>query len=169
MKVLETDRLILRRMSIVDGEFMLDLLNDPSWIRFIGDRKARSVQDAIDYISNKIVPMYDRNGFGLYLTALKSDGRPIGICGLIKREALEDVDIGFAFLPQFRANGYAFESATAVMAYGNGVLGLSRIVAITSPDNEQSAKLLERLGFRFERMIALSDDDSESMLFGASV
>ena len=167
MKVLETDRLVLRWMSLDDSEFMLELLTDPSWIRFISDRGARTVDDASDYISTKIVPMYERIGFGLYLTALKSDGRPIGICGLIKRDALEDVDIGFAFLPQFRASGYAFESASAVMAHGKSVLGLNRIVAITSPDNKRSARLLEKLGFKFERMIKLSSGDREDMLFAS--
>ena len=169
MKVLETDRLVLRWMSIDDSEFMLELLNDPSWVRFIGDRGARTVEDASDYIRNKIVPMYERIGFGLYLTELKSDGRPIGICGLIKRDALEDVDIGFAFLPKFRANGFAFESASAVMAYGKSELRLNRIVAITSPENDRSARLLEKLGFKFERMIALYQDGLENMLYGADV
>lgn len=165
MKILETDRLVLRQMSLDDSEFMLELLNDPSWIRFIGDRCARTVEDAGDYIVNKIMPMYERVGFGLLLTELKSDCNPIGICGLIKRESLENVDIGFAFLPKFRANGYAFESAAAVMTFGRSVLKLNRIVAITSPENDRSAKLLEKLGFKFERMIALYDDGSENMLF----
>lgn len=169
LKVLETDRLVLRWMSIEDSEFMLELLNDPSWVRFIGDRGARTIDDASDYILNKIVPMYERFGFGLFVTELKTDGSPIGICGLIKRDALEDVDIGFAFLPKFRANGYAYESASAVMAYGKSALALNRIVAITSPDNDRSARLLEKLGFKFERMIALYQDGSENMLFGTNM
>ena len=105
-------------------------------------------------------------GFGLLVTELKSDGKPIGICGLIKRDSLEDVDIGFAFLPEFRTNGYAFESASAVLEHGKTVLGLKRVVAITSPENEPSVKLLEKLGFKFERMISLYQDGAESMLFG---
>jgi RimJ/RimL family protein N-acetyltransferase len=113
--------------------------------------------------------MYERTGFGLYLTELKTDRTPIGICGLIKRESLEDVDIGFAFLPQFRSSGYAFESASKVMAYGKSVLGLNRIVAITSPTNDRSAKLLEKLGFKFERMIRLSNGEQEDMLFAATL
>ena len=168
MKILETDRLVLRWMSTDDSEFMLELLTDPTWIRFIGDRGATTVDDASDYIVNKIVPMYGRIGFGLFLIELKSDGRPIGICGLIKRDALEDVDIGFAFLPKFRANGYAYESASAVMAYAKSALGLSRVVAITSPENDRSAKLLEKLGFKFERMITLYENGSENMLFGSN-
>lgn len=105
--------------------------------------------------------IYNRLGFGLYLTELKEDGVPIGICGLIKRDSLEDVDIGFAFLPKFWAKGYAYEAASAVMAYGKNVLGFKRIVAITSPDNDASGRLLEKLGMRFERMIRLSKDADE--------
>jgi len=156
-------------MSSEDSEFMLELLNDPSWIRFISDRNAKTVEDAKDYIVNKLIPLYERSGFGLYLTELKSDSTPIGICGLIKRDSLEDVDIGFALLPKFRANGYAFESASAVMAYGKSVLGLSRIVAITSKENNRSVKLLEKLGFKFEKLTKLTDEGSEIMLFGADV
>ena len=169
MKVLETDRLILRRLTVDDGEFILELLNDPSWLRFIGDRGVRTLDDARDYILKSLVAMYERLGFGLYLTELKSEGVPIGICGLIKRDSLEDVDIGFAFLPEFRGQGYAYESASAVMAYGKGSFGLNRIVAITAPDNDGSARLLEKLGFNFERMVKLSDDSAEVSLFAAGV
>ena len=165
LKVLETDRLILRRLSIDDAEFILQLLNEPSFLRFIGDKGVRTLRDARDYILNGPVDMYNRFGFGLYLTELKDGGVPIGICGLIKRDALEDVDIGFAFLPKFWAKGYAYESASAVMTYGKDVLGLRRIVAITSPDNHASAKLLEKLGLQFERMVRLSEDAEEVRLF----
>ena len=169
MKVLETDRLILRWLSINDAEFILELLNDPSWLRFIGDKGVRTLEDARDYILNGPVAMYTRLGFGLYLTELKEGGVPIGICGLIKRDSLEDVDIGFAFLPRFWAKGYAYESASAVMAYGKHVLGLKRIVAITAPDNHSSAKLLEKLGLQFERMIKFSNDAQEDRLFASEV
>src|SRR3982751_474006 len=151
MKVLETERLVLRRMTVEDSVFILELLNDPAWLRFIGNRGVRTIDDARDYILKSIVAMYERLGFGLYLTELKGDGVPVGICGLIKRDSLEDVDIGFAFLPKFRGEGYAYESASAVMAYGKRTFGLNRIVAITSTDNYGSAKLLEKLGFNFER------------------
>jgi RimJ/RimL family protein N-acetyltransferase len=169
LKVLETDRLNLRRLSPDDAEFILELLNDPSFLRFIGDKGVRTLDDARDYILNGPVDMYNRLGFGLYLTELKEGGVPIGICGLIKRDSLEDVDIGFAFLPKFRAKGYAHESAAAVMAYGKTVLGLKRIVAITSPDNYASGRLLEKLGMRFERMIRLSKDAPEVRLFSSDV
>ena len=165
MKVLETSRLILRWLSVEDAEFILQLLNEPSFLRFIGDKGVRSIEDARDYILRGPVDSYERLGFGLYLTELKDDGVPIGICGLLKRESLEDVDIGFAFLPQFWRKGYAFESASEVMTHGRKVVGLKRIVAITSPDNDASIKVLEKLGLRFERLIKLSEDEPEVKLF----
>jgi len=169
MKVLETDRLILRRLTTDDAEFILQLLNEPSFLRYIGDKGVRTLMDARDYILNGPVDMYNRSGFGLYLTELKEGNVPIGVCGLIKRDALEDVDIGFAFLPRFWAKGYAYESASAVMTYGKDVLGLKRIVAITSPDNHASARLLEKLGLQFERMILLSENTEEVRLFVTDV
>lgn len=169
MKVLETERLILRRLTVEDSEFILELLNDPSWLRFIGDRGVRTLDGARDYILKSLVAMYERLGFGLYLTELKGEGVPIGICGLIKRDSLEDVDIGFAFLPKFRGQGYAYESASAVMMYGKESFGLNRLVAITSPDNVGSARLLEKLGFNFERMVKLSDDSAEVSLFASDI
>ena len=165
MKVLETDRLILRWLSTDDAGFILELLNDPSWVQFIGDRGVRTLQEARDYILKGPLQMYARLGFGLYMTELKEGGTPLGICGLIKRDALEDVDIGFAFLPRFWGKGYAYEAASALMAYGKDVLGLKRIVAITSPDNHSSARLLEKLGLRFERMVRLPDDTQDIKLF----
>jgi RimJ/RimL family protein N-acetyltransferase len=169
MKVLETERLILRRLAVEDSEFILELLNDPSWLRFIGDRGVRTLDAARDYILKSLVAMYERLGFGLYLTELKGEGVPVGICGLIKRDSLEDVDIGFAFLPKFRGQGYAYESASAVMAYGKRTFGLNRLVAITSPDNVDSTRLLEKLGFNFERMVKLSDDSAEVSLFASEL
>jgi RimJ/RimL family protein N-acetyltransferase len=167
LKVLETDRLILRWLSVENAEFILQLLNEPSFVRFIGDKGVRSIDDARDYILRGPVDSYERFGFGLYLIELKEDSVPIGICGLLKRESLEDVDIGFAFLPQFWKKGYAFESASAVMTYGRNVVGLSRIVAITSPDNEASIRVLEKLGLRFERMTKLSENGPEIKLFAS--
>ncbi|HEV7375660.1 MAG TPA: GNAT family N-acetyltransferase [Pyrinomonadaceae bacterium] len=169
MKVLETERLILRRVTVEDSEFILELLNDPSWLRFIGDKGVRTLEDARGYILKSLVAMYERLGFGLYLTELKDGGIPAGICGLIKRDSLEDVDIGFAFLPEFCGKGYAYESASAVMAYGKRTFGLNRLVAITTPDNYPSAKLLEKLGFNFEGMVKLSDDSEEVSLFASDL
>lgn len=165
MKVLETDRLILRRLSVEDADFILELVNEPSWVRFIGNRGVKTLADARDYILKGPVESYQRNGFGLYATELKENGTPIGICGLVKRESLEDVDIGFAFLSRFWGKGYAYESAQAVMAYGNNALGLSRIVAITTPENHSSIKVLEKLGLRFEQMVKGNEEGSELNLF----
>ncbi|BDA72394.1 alanine acetyltransferase [Calothrix sp. PCC 7716] len=165
LKVIETERLALRKLSIEDSPFILELLNDPLWLRFIGDKGVRTLDDARSYIVNSPLSMYERLGFGLYLTELKDSYTPIGLCGLLKRDDLEDVDIGFAFLPQFRGKGYAYEAALAVMEYGRTVLGKQRIVAITSTDNNASAKLLIKLGFKFKKIISLPGDDEQLMLF----
>jgi RimJ/RimL family protein N-acetyltransferase len=169
LKVLETDRLILRRLSTDDAEFILRLLNDPSWLRFIGDRGVRTTQDARDYILKGPVEMYARLGFGLYLVELKEGGIPIGLCGLLKRDFLDDVDVGFGFLPNYCAQGYAYESACAVMAYGKGALGLKRVVAITTADNHRSARLLEKMGLRFEGVVKTPDEGKEVRLFAIEV
>ena len=169
MKVLETERLVLRRVEVEDDEFILELLNDPSWLRFIGDKGVRTLDAARDYSLNNLVAMYGRLGFGLYLAELKGEGVPVGVCGLIKRDSLEDVDIGFAFLPKFRGKGYAYESASAVMSYGRRTFGLKRMVAITSPDNYDSERLLEKLGFDFERMVKLPGEGAEVSLFASEV
>src|SRR6266404_4654618 len=169
MKVLETERLTLRRLSLDDGAFILRLLNDPSWLRFIGDKGVKTLADARNYILTGPMAMYARLGFGLYLTERKSDAAPIGICGLIKRDTLEDVDIGFAFLPDFRRKGYAREAAAAVMAHARSAFGLRRLVAITSPDNEASIRLLEKLGLRFEATVSLAGDSHEVSLFAADL
>src|SRR3989442_4003942 len=153
MIVLETDRLVVRWLAAEDAEFIFDLLNQPSFLQFIGDKGVRTIDDARNYISTGPIASYERFGFGLYLTELKPTQAPIGICGLLKRETLDDVDIGFAFLPQYWKQGYAFESASAVMAYGRDVLGLDRIVAITSPANKASIKVVKKICFKFERMV----------------
>jgi RimJ/RimL family protein N-acetyltransferase len=163
--VLETERLILRRFSNDDAEFVLELLNEPSFLINIGDKGVRSIDDALEYIRTGPVASYERFGFGLYLVELKETGASIGLCGLIKREQLTDVDVGFAFLPSFWSKGYAFEAASAVVGYGRDVLGISRIVAITSPDNTGSIRVLEKLGLRLERMVRLFEDESELRLF----
>jgi RimJ/RimL family protein N-acetyltransferase len=166
--VVETERLVVRRLSEGDAEFMLGLLNEPSFLRFIGDKGVRTLEDAREYLRKGPMRSYARFGFGLYLTTLKDGDVPIGICGLVKREALDDVDVGFAFRPDFWSQGYAFEAATAVLAHARGSLGLSRLVAIVSPDNDRSIQLLERLGLRFERMIQLAADGPEIKLFASA-
>ncbi|MGH9875363.1 MAG: GNAT family N-acetyltransferase [Pyrinomonadaceae bacterium] len=169
MKILETERLVLRRLSADDAGFILELLNQPSFLRYIGDKGVRTIEDAIGYIQTGPQASYERFGFGLYLVELKESGVSIGMCGLIKRDSLPDVDVGFAFLPDYWSQGYAFEAAAAVMNYGREALGLKRIVAITSLDNAASIKLLEKVGLRFERLIKLADDQPEVRLFGTTI
>jgi [ribosomal protein S5]-alanine N-acetyltransferase len=164
VNVLTTKRLILRRLSPADAEFILELLNDAAFLRFIGDKGVRSVDDARQYILDGPVASYERNGFGLWLVALKETGLPVGMCGLLKRDSLQNVDIGFAFLPAYRSNGYAFESASAVLDYGRTEFGLKRIVAITNPDNAGSIRVLQKLGMRFERKMTISEGEPEIQL-----
>jgi RimJ/RimL family protein N-acetyltransferase len=165
MTVLETERLCLRPFTIDDAQFILTLLNEPSFLRYIGDKQVRNLEDARQYILNGPVASYERNGFGLCLAELRESHTPIGMCGLIKREELPDPDIGFALLPDFVNKGLAFEAAAAVLQDARERLRLQRILAITTPDNEASIKLLQRLGFRFEGLIKLSADREHVKLF----
>lgn len=165
MKILETERLILREIVESDDEFILDLLNQPSFIKYIGDRNVRNVEQSREFIESRFRKSYAENGFGLYLVELKEDRTPIGICGFVKRDTLPNADIGFAFLPQFERKGFAFESAEAVMKYGREKLNLERVLAITTQNNESSIKLLEKLGFKFERLIKMPYDEEELNLF----
>ena len=165
MIVLETDRLVLRHLAHNDAPFVVELLNDPDWLRFIGDRGVRTLQQAADYIGAGPVRMYAQHGFGLYLVERKADGAPIGLCGLVKRDFLDDVDLGFAFLPRYRGEGYAFEAAAGVLRYAAGPLMRTRVVAITAQDNERSARLLEKLGFRFERLAPYPGEEEAVRLF----
>jgi ribosomal-protein-alanine N-acetyltransferase len=165
MSVLETIRLRLRRLTHDDAEFILRLLNEPSFIRNIGDRGVRSLDDARSYITNGPVASYEKHGFGLWLVETRDSGAAVGICGLLKRDALEDVDLGYALVPEHWSRGYALEAASAVMAYAGEGLGLRRVVAITDAENQGSIRLLEKLGFRDEGMVRLSDDAPELKLF----
>jgi len=165
MKVLETDRLVLRRLTIDDAPFILELLNDAAFMRYIGDKGVRTLDDARNYIVNGPMASYEQFGFGLYATELKQPRVPIGICGVLKRDTLPDPDIGFAFLSDYRNQGYAFEAAAATMQHARETLGLDRVLAITTPDNEGSAKLLNKIGMRFDRLIKLTADANEVKLF----
>lgn len=166
MKVLETERLIIRWLNMDDANFILELLNSPGWLQFIGDRGIRTAEEARDYIVNGPMSMYTRLRFGLYAVELKESLTLIGICGLIKRESLEDVDLGYAFLPGFWGKGYAYEAAKADVLYGKETLILNRLVAITTSDNHSSAKLLQKIGFQFERMVTFNDNE-DLMLFAS--
>jgi [ribosomal protein S5]-alanine N-acetyltransferase len=168
VNVLSTPRLSLRRLTEEDAEFILELLNDPDFVRFIGDKGLRDLDDARGYILTGPVASYAQHGFGLWLVELKSVNTPVGICGLLKRESLPDVDLGFAFLPRYRAQGYARESAAAVLEYGRAVLGLERIVAIVDPGNAGSLRLLEKIGMSFDRTVRLSEDGPDIRLLARS-
>ena len=159
MKVTDTPRLVLSRLAPGDAPFILALLNDPAWLRYIGDRGVRTLDGARDYIVQGPMAMYEREGFGLWKTALRASDEPIGLCGLIKRPTLTDVDLGFAFLPAYRGHGYGREAAQACLDYARDVAGLERVVAIVSPDNADSLRLLAALGFAFERTMRMAKDD----------
>lgn len=163
--VLQTERLTVRHLSLDDAAFILQLLNEPSFLRYIGDRGVCTLEDAGRYIETGPMESYQRNRFGLYGVALTGSGVLIGMCGLIKRPALPDPDIGFAFLPAYWSRGYAFEAATAVMAHSRDVLGINRIVAIASPNNVSSIKLLNKLGLQFERLMQLPGSESDVKYF----
>lgn len=165
MKILETERLILREIEETDAEFIYDLVNQPSFVKYIGNRNVHSVEAARDFIETRYRKSYADNGFGLYTVELKKNNAPIGICGFVRRDTLPDADIGFAFLPEYERKGYAFESADAVMKYGRDNLKLAKVLAITTQNNEASGKLLEKLGFKFENLIKQPNDDAELKLF----
>ena len=165
MKILETERLILREIAESDDEFILDLLNQSSFIKNIGDRNVRNLQQAREFIENRYRRSYAENGYGLYAVELKDTAEIIGLCGFVKREGLPDADIGFAFLPQFEKKGFALESAAAAMKYVGEVLKLRRVLAITTQNNESSIKLLKKLNFKFEGLINLPNDAEQLNLF----
>jgi len=161
MLVLETERLSLRWLTIDDAAFVLELVNDPAWIRFIGDKGVRTLRDAESYILKGPVDMYARLGFGLYLVEMKQGGLPVGLCGLLKRAELDDIDLGFAMLADYRRRGFTYEAAKAVLSRARKVLGIAQVAAITSPDNEASGRVLQKLGFRFECMMRMGSEVTE--------
>ena len=167
--ILETERLQLRMLSLDDAEFVLRLLNEPSFIQNIGDRGVRTIDDARAYILKGPIASYEKFGFGLWMVETRLENTPIGICGLLKRDVLDDVDIGYALLPEFWSQGYALESASAVIRYASENLGLKRIVAVVNSDNQSSIRLLEKMGFKYERMVRLSEGADEIKLFAAVV
>jgi RimJ/RimL family protein N-acetyltransferase len=163
--VLETPRLTLRRFTLEDAPFIIEMVNDPAWLEHIGDRNVRTTEEAHAYLRQGALAMYERVGFGMYVVTLKESGDPVGTCGLIQRDGLDDIDIGFAFLPRYRGQGYALESAAAVLEHARR-LGLKRVVAIVSAANHRSIRILEKIGLRFERTIKLPGDEEEILLYG---
>lgn len=165
-RILETDRLNLRLLEEGDAEFYLRLVNQPSWLRYIGNRGVHSLEHARVAIAQEPLAMHARHGFCLYLAACRDTLDPLGICGLIKRDNLCDVDMGFAFLDEYCGKGYAWESAEAVLEYARAGLGLRRVVAIVSPENAMSINLIRKLGLRFEKQLKLTPEAAPVDLYG---
>jgi RimJ/RimL family protein N-acetyltransferase len=170
MKIAETERLRLRTISLDDADvaFHLALLNDPAFIKNIGDRGVRTLEDSRRYIAEGPVAMQERCGHSMYVVELKDSGTPVGMCGLIKRETLVDVDIGYAFLPAFRGRGYAYEAARATVEHARA-LGITRLAGITSPANTASNQLLAKLGLRFKCLMHLTPEDPGTNLYIAEL
>lgn len=165
MHIISSDRLILRLFNTSDAAFVLELLNDPGWVKNIGDRGIRNLDQARDWILTKPLESQSRCGFSFYVVVLKDTQTAIGICGLIKREMLQNVDIGYAFLPQYGGQGYAIEAARATMQHARQDLGLSQLAAITSPGNVKSNSLLKKLGFTLEEVLVLPGEERETNLY----
>jgi ribosomal-protein-alanine N-acetyltransferase len=169
MIVAETERLSIRRFDTADAPFILTLLNTPGWLQFIGDKHIKTLNDAENYIISGPVKSYKKFGFGLYLVSLKHHGTPIGMCGLIQRAELEDIDIGFAFLPEHGGSGYAIESVEAMISYAKTNLKISRLVAITLPENKSCIRLLEKAGLQFEKTVRFPGEDEVLMLLAKNL
>lgn len=161
MIICETNRLRIRHFSNKDAEFIIHLLNEPAFIANIGDKEVRTIDDAIKYLNDGPIATYKKFGFGLYLVELKETGEPIGTCGLLKRDTLEDADLGYSLLKQHWSMGYAKESALAVLKSAHHDYGLKRVLAITKVDNLRSSGLLEKLGFSLEGMIEMYGDNNK--------
>ena len=164
-KTFQTERLIIRPTSIEDKDFIFKLLNSPKWLRFIGDRNVKSSLDAENYIVNRMLPQLEKLGFSNNTIIRKEDGVKIGTCGLFDREGLDEVDIGFAFLPEYENLGYAFEATSALKRAAKDDFGLTNLSAITLEENKGSRKLLEKLEFEFKEKIRLPEDTDELMLY----
>ncbi|QBL08925.1 N-acetyltransferase [Rheinheimera sp. D18] len=163
--IAETPRLRIRHLLATDAAFTCQLLNEPSFIDNIADRGVRSELDAMYYLAEGPIKSYQQYGYGLFLVEECASQMPIGFCGLLYREKLQETDIGFAFAPEFWGKGYAFEAASAVMHFGYGSLKLKRIVGLTSASNISSIKLLNRLGLRFEKMVKMTPEDDYIQLY----
>ncbi|MGI8957179.1 MAG: GNAT family N-acetyltransferase [Chthoniobacterales bacterium] len=164
MITFETERLRLRPMTEADAPFLLEVLNEPAFIRNVGDRGVRTAPDTAQYMRERITAQYERHDFGMWLVELLATDEPVGICGLIKRDTLEDIDLGFSLLERYWSRGYASEAAAAVLARAFRALKLTRIVAIVAPHNGSSVRLLEKLGFQFEKAVRLTAEE-ELQLF----
>ena len=169
MIVIETERLDLRRITLEDAEFIHQLYNEPAFRRNIGDKNIKTVEDATKFIENSPLQDYKKQGFSMFLVALRSNNTPIGVCGLLKREYFEEVDLGFAFLEAYWSKGYGREAASSVMEYARTDMGLGKLVGITSAKNTSSIKLLERLKFVYDRTLTLPGYEGDSKLFAITL
>jgi ribosomal-protein-alanine N-acetyltransferase len=168
--VLTTPRLLIRSFTLADAPFIVELLNDPDWLRHIGDRQVRTLEQARAYLRDGPLAAARRQGFSLWAVQgreAEGESTPLGMCGLVRRAGLDDVDLGYAFLPAARGQGLAREAAAAVLAHGFGPLGLARIVAITSIDNLASGRVLTSIGMRLERRLRVPGHDDDSLLYSA--
>lgn len=165
MTKIETDRLVLREFTPQDAPFVLDLVNEPSWLENIGDKNVHSLKDAENYIKNGPLKSYQEYGFGLYVAELRLKKIPVGMCGLVQRDYLESPDIGFAFLPDYWGAGLATEAAKAVVDYANKDLQINNVLGITNPENIGSMKVLEKVGLRFDKFFELPDSKDTIRLF----
>jgi ribosomal-protein-alanine N-acetyltransferase len=159
MKAINTERLLLREFVKNDAEFIRELLNTEGWLKYIGQRNVSNQPQAIAFIEGRLRPSYIEHGFGFFCVELKERGTPIGMCGLVKREGLENVDLGFAFLPAYFGKGYGIEACESVIHFAKTDMNLKALDAITMSINKSSIGLLERLGFHFERNIILNDEE----------
>lgn len=167
--VLRAERVLLRRLDVGDADFVIELLNEPSFREFIGDKAVQSVEDAQRYLAEGPIASYERHGFGLFLVSLLTDDTRLGICGLVVREGFDDPDLGFAFLRRHWSKGYALEAARAVMNYAEKELQLDRVIAMADRDNHASVKLLDKLGFVYERMVRMPDESEDVCLFAKEI
>lgn len=167
MSVLETERLTLRRVEEGDAAFLVELMNEPGWLRFIGDRGVRTVEDARAYMERAIHAQHERHGISLLAVVPREAGVPVGLCGLVRRDALPGPDLGFAFLERWSGRGFAREAAAAVLRHAREELGLARVLAVTSPDNERSLRLLASLGFRRVGETRLAPDAPPTLLLSS--
>ena len=165
MKILDTERLTLRHLTPADAAFILELINEPGWITHIGDKGIRTEEGALAWMLSAPIPAYEKFGFGFYAVELREGSAPLGICGLVKRESLDDVDIGFAFLARHWGRGYAREAAAAVLAYAFATLKLERVVAIAAPAKTASRRLLEQIGLRYVDTRPLRGETRQSAYF----
>lgn len=163
--ILETDRLRLREFVHEDAGFIIELVNTPGWIENIGERNIHTDEEAVRYLNNGPMKSYAQHGFGLYLVETKENDCPIGMCGILKRDNLEMPDIGFAFLPQFMGQGYAFEIANATLTHAKEKLGIPIMQAITLAKNSRSIKLLEKLGLTFQKVVHVKETNEDLLLF----